>query len=147
MGSCASQGCERRLSPVLCAGHGRPYQAQIPVSHLSVVEFTILLSTCLSSQPGQTSAADVAKRDLRAELMAAEQEAREKKRKAEGKPPLAVENGNPTSAGQDEETNKRRKLLQEALELDKDEDEDASETSEKEGEDNDDEEEYVCSHN
>ncbi|KAI0941555.1 hypothetical protein AcW1_003421 [Taiwanofungus camphoratus] len=92
-------------------------------------------------QPGQTSAADVAKRDLRAELMAAEQEAREKKRKAEGKPPLAVENGNPTSAGQDEETNKRRKLLQEALELDKDEDEDASETSEKEGEDNDDEEE------
>ena len=57
------------------------------------------------------------KRDLRAELLAAEAEARDKKRKAEGKPPLAVENG-----AADEEANKRRKLLQEALEMDKDED-------------------------
>ena len=57
------------------------------------------------------------KRDLRAELLAAEAEARDKKRKAEGKPPLAVENG-----AADEEANKRRRLLQEALEMDKDED-------------------------
>lgn len=59
------------------------------------------------------------KRDLRAELLAAEQEAKNKKRKAEGKPPLPIENGS-----MDEEANKRRKLLQEALELDKDDDED-----------------------
>ena len=71
---------------------------------------------------------EVKKRDLRAELLAAEAEARDKKRKAEGKPPLAVENG-----GADEEANKRRKLLQEALEMDKD-DEDENEGSEK-GED------------
>ncbi|KAI0364952.1 Cwf15/Cwc15 cell cycle control protein [Pilatotrama ljubarskyi] len=80
-------------------------------------------------QPGQTSAADLAKRDLRAELLAAEAEARERKRKAEGKPPLAVENGS-GKEGQDEESNKRRKLLQEALDLDKDDDDD-DEKSEK----------------
>ncbi|KAK7691910.1 hypothetical protein QCA50_005315 [Cerrena zonata] len=72
-------------------------------------------------QPGQTSADEVKKRDLRAELLAAEQEARDRKRKAEGKPPLAVENGSASSAPGygDEESNKRRKLLQEALEMDK----------------------------
>lgn len=70
-------------------------------------------------QIGQTSTAEVQKRDLRAELLAAEQEAKNKKRKAEGKPPLPIENGS-----MDEEANKRRKLLQEALELDKDDDED-----------------------
>jgi len=92
-------------------------------------------------QPGQTSVAEVSKLDLRAELLAAEEEARAKKRKAEGKPPLAVENGSATE-GRDEETNKRRKLLQEALEMDKDDDDDdASEKGEKEGEDNDDDEE------
>ena len=64
---------------------------------------------------------------MRAELLAAEAEAREKKRKAEGKPALAVENG---SAAADEEANKRRKLLQEALEMDKDDDDD-EERSEK----------------
>ena len=82
-------------------------------------------------QPGQTSTAEVAKRDLRAELLAAEAAARDRKRKAEGKPPLAVEAPAPGMAavtaggeGQDEESNKRRKLLQEALELDKDDDDD-----------------------
>jgi len=90
-------------------------------------------------QPGQTSTAEVAKRDLRAELLAAEQEAREKKRKAEGKPPLAVDPGSGAQP-QEDEANKRRKLLQDALELDKDEDEDdASEKGEKEGEDDEDE--------
>jgi len=77
-------------------------------------------------QPGQTSSAEVKKRDLRAELLLAEEEARNKKRKAEGKPPLAVENGSV-----DEEANKRRKLLQDALDLDKDDDDE--EVNEDEG--------------
>lgn len=94
-------------------------------------------------QPGQTSTAEVSKLDLRAELLAAEAEARDKKRKAEGKPPLAVENG----MAPDEEANKRRKLLQEALEMDKDDDDDersekddgAKNDESKEGSDDDDE--------
>ncbi|KAI0076378.1 Cwf15/Cwc15 cell cycle control protein, partial [Panus rudis PR-1116 ss-1] len=87
----------------------------------------------VSFQPGQTSTSEVAKRDLRAELLAAEAEARERKRKAEGKPPLAVESGSADAQGDaDEESNKRRKLLQEALEMDKDDDESGDE---KEGED------------
>jgi len=73
-------------------------------------------------QMGQTSTAEVQKLDLRAELLAAEQEAKNKKRKAEGKPPLPVENGSA-----DEEANKRRKLLQQALELDRDDDDDDEE--------------------
>ncbi|GJE97556.1 Cwf15/Cwc15 cell cycle control protein [Phanerochaete sordida] len=91
-------------------------------------------------QPGQTSVDEIKKRDLRAELLAAEAEARDKKRKAEGKPPLAVENG---VAGEDE-ANKRRKLLQEAMEMDKDdddEDEKPTESGEKEAEDGEDSEE------
>ena len=87
-------------------------------------------------QPGQTSTDDVKKRDLRLELLAAEAEARNKKRKAEGKPPLeedvrkaapieAPKEGIP--APEDDEANKRRKLLQEALEMDKDDDEDNEE--------------------
>ncbi|KAI0774859.1 Pre-mRNA-splicing factor Cwf15/Cwc15 [Trametes elegans] len=76
-------------------------------------------------QPGQTSAAEVAKRDLRAELLAAEAEARERKRKADGKPAPALEDAPAKpGAGADDESNKRRKLLQEALELDKDDDDD-----------------------
>ena len=74
--------------------------------------------------------------------MAAEAEARNKKRKAEGKPPLeedvrkaaaieAPKEGTPTV--EEDEANKRRKLLQEALEMDKDDDEDDH------GEKNDDE--------
>ncbi|EPT00452.1 hypothetical protein FOMPIDRAFT_1146617 [Fomitopsis schrenkii] len=86
-------------------------------------------------QPGQTSVGEVAKRDLRAELLLAEAEARDKKRKAEGKPPLGIENG------QDEEVNKRRKLLQEAIELDKDDDDDEEDKDEKEDEANDDDDE------
>jgi protein CWC15 len=73
----------------------------------------------ISSQVGQTSVAEVKQRDLRAELVAAELEAKNKKRKAEGLPPLAVEGG----PAADEESNKRRKLLQESLDLDKDDDE------------------------
>ncbi|TFK44972.1 Pre-mRNA-splicing factor Cwf15/Cwc15 [Crucibulum laeve] len=81
-------------------------------------------------QVGQTSTAEVKRKDLRAELLAAEQEARNKKRKAEGKAPLTVEDG---SAG-DEEANKRRKLLQQALELDKDDSDDEDEKKEKKDE-------------
>ncbi|KAI0312560.1 Pre-mRNA-splicing factor Cwf15/Cwc15 [Amylostereum chailletii] len=76
-------------------------------------------------QPGQTSVSDVQKRDLRAELLAAEADARARKRKAQGLPvaeaahaPLAITAG-------DEEAHKRRRVLQEALEMDKDADSDA----------------------
>ncbi|KAG6877973.1 hypothetical protein C0993_001375 [Termitomyces sp. T159_Od127] len=86
-------------------------------------------------QIGQTSTEEVKKRDLRAELLAAEQEAQNKKRKAEGKPPLPVEGGQV-----DEEANKRRKLLQEALEMDKDDedDEDDDKKSKEDGTDSND---------
>jgi len=93
-------------------------------------------------QPGQTPSDDVRKRDLRAELLAAEAEARNKKRKAEGKPPLeedvrkaaaieAPKEGTPATG--DDEVNKRRKLLQEALEMDKDDDEDDEEEKNDDG--------------
>jgi protein CWC15 len=78
----------------------------------------------------------VKKRDLRAELLAAEQEAKNKKRKAEGKPPLLEDT--PVQPA-DDESNKRRKLLQEALELDKDDDESADEKGK--GKDDEDEDE------
>ena len=72
------------------------------------------------------------KRDLRTELLLAEQDAKNKKRKAEGKPPLPVPDGLV-----DEESAKRRKLLQDALELDKDDDDEgeAVSTGEKDGKD------------
>ena len=76
-------------------------------------------------QPGQTSVDEVKLRDLRADLLAAEAEARAKKRKAAGLPvedqplaPAAIEDG---------EANKRRKVLQEALEMDRDADSDEDE--------------------
>ena len=62
-------------------------------------------------------------------MLAAEQDARNKKRKAEGKPPLGVEDAAPVPV--DDESNKRRKLLQEALELDKDDDDDEEEKDDK----------------
>lgn len=88
-------------------------------------------------QPGQTTTSDVARRDLRAELAAAERVAQDKKRKAAGLPPLpplasvgAIENGN----GEDEAAAKRRKILEEAAELDRDDSSDEDESDE-EGED------------
>ena len=86
-------------------------------------------------QFGQTSSAEVSRRDLRAELLAAEAEAKEKKRKAEGRPSaaLAVEDGQASGPEKvDDEANKRRKMLQEALELDKDDDDDEASDGEKE---------------
>jgi len=67
---------------------------------------------------------EVKKIDLRGELLAAETEARAKKRKAAG---LPVEDESPVvprAAIEDEEVKKRRKVLQEALEMDKDADSD-----------------------
>lgn len=93
-----------------------------------------------SSQTGQTSSAEVKKRDLRADLLAAEQEARNKKRKAEGKPPLEVE-GPPA----DEEANKRRKLLQDALQLDKDDEDEDDDEKKSEAKDKDEEEDRCVS--
>ena len=91
------------------------------------------LSDTFCRQVGQTSTDEVKKRDLRAELLAAEQDAKNKKRKAEGKPPLGIEDAVPVP--EDDESNKRRKLLQEALELDKDDDDDDDEKEEKEEKD------------
>ncbi len=82
----------------------------------------------LHSQVGQTSTEEVKKRDLRAELLAAEQEARNKKRKAEGKAPLIED------MPADDEANKRRKLLQD-IELDKDDDDEQGKKDDKQADD------------
>lgn len=78
----------------------------------------------------------------------AEEEARNKKRKVDGRPPVAITAG--TDGAEDEETVKRRKLLQETLELDKDDDEEEeegqkeeNEESEEESEDEDDTDELL----
>jgi protein CWC15 len=105
------------------------------------------------SQPGQTATSDVAKRDLRAELLVAEHDAKNKKRKAAGLEPLPFLGAGPAApvgmiaappvdgadgAGTDAEdpAAKRRKLLAEALALDRDDedsdDEDAVSTGEPE---------------
>ena len=65
---------------------------------------------------------EVKKRDLRVELLAAEAESRAKKRKAAGLPVEDVQSA--PAASEDEEAKKRRKVLQEALEMDKDADSD-----------------------
>ncbi|ORX37114.1 Pre-mRNA-splicing factor Cwf15/Cwc15 [Kockovaella imperatae] len=84
-------------------------------------------------QPGQGGAGDIQKRDLKAELLAAERVALDKKRKAQGLPPLpplfnesakAIEAATTPGAGENSEEAseraKRRKILEEAAELDKD---------------------------
>lgn len=94
-------------------------------------------------QVGQTSVSDVARRDLRAELAAAERAAQDKKRKAQGLPPLpppkdakAIGNGEGEgSTEEDEAAAKRRKILEEAAELDRD---DSSDDDDEEDEDDDD---------
>ena len=67
---------------------------------------------------------EVKKTDLRGELLAAEAEARAKKRKAAGLPVEDESSVVPRAAIEDEEVKKRRKVLQEALEMDKDADSD-----------------------
>ncbi|WVW85038.1 hypothetical protein I302_107074 [Kwoniella bestiolae CBS 10118] len=86
-------------------------------------------------QPGQTNTSDVARRDLKAELAAAERNALEKKRKSQGLPPLpplegALRIGN-GEREDDEVAAKRRKVLEEAAELDRDEESDEEEVKEK----------------
>ncbi|KAL1405841.1 complexed with cef1p [Vanrija albida] len=85
-------------------------------------------------QPGQVTTSDVARRDLRAELAAAERAAQDKKRKAAGLPPLpplagaaAIENGE----SEDEERAKRRRILEEAAELDADDSDEEEEDGDK----------------
>ena len=78
-------------------------------------------------QAGQTSVDEVKKKDLRAELLEAEEEARNKKRRIDGSAPLAIE------AAGDDEASKRRRILQEALELDKDEDDEDEDEGSKDG--------------
>lgn len=91
-------------------------------------------------QPGQTNTSDVARRDLKAEFLAAERAALDKKRKTEGLPPLAPlgsqQDGQLRIEGardgeEDETAAKRRKILEEAAEMDKD---DESESEGEEGE-------------
>ncbi|KAJ1306082.1 hypothetical protein OPQ81_010794 [Rhizoctonia solani] len=96
-------------------------------------------------QPGQTSVGDVKKRDLRTDLLLAEHEAKNKKRKAAGQDPLplppalvaltatttpvaAIENG---PSGEEDPAAKRQRMLQEALELDRDDDDDDDEAKAK----------------
>jgi len=101
-------------------------------------------------QPGQTSSEEVKRRDLRAELLAAEQEARERKRRADGTFVADSESTGLVIAVEDgdaEESSKRRKLLQEAIrterseEDDDDDDERSKNDDEDENDDDDDDDE------
>jgi len=94
------------------------------ISKLSLAQHTKLKFR----QPGQNSSGDILRRDLKAELAAAERASNEKKRKAAGLPPLEtissdlrIENGGEDT---DDEAAKRRKVLEEALEMDKDDSDD-----------------------
>ncbi|KAG8862588.1 hypothetical protein FRB96_001145 [Tulasnella sp. 330] len=95
-------------------------------------------------QAGQSSTSEVSRRDLRVELLAAEADAREKKRKAEGRPldaPVKAAGMIESGDLEDDEANKRRKLLQEAIALDKDDesgDEKNEEDQDKDDSDDDD---------
>jgi len=90
-------------------------------------------------QPGQTSTAEVSKKDLRAELMLAEREARDRKRKAAGLPVEEPEPVPQRQAIESEEANKRRKMLSEAVELDRDDDEEEEKKKRKDDADEDEE--------
>lgn len=90
-------------------------------------------------QPGQTSASDVEKRDLRAELLRSEREALNRKRKAQGLEPLAPAASdllltNTSETGKEDATEedpaaKRRRILEEAAKLDADDDSDDEQPS------------------
>ena len=135
MGSCTGKRCQRWLTPIFSAGYGCTHETQISVREIVIFGFDNYYKPISNtrSQIGQTSTVEVKKRDLRAELLAAEQDAKNKKRKAEGKPPLSVEDA-PVPV--DDESNKRRKLLQEALELDKDDEEEEEEEEKDEKDEN-----------
>ncbi|GAA5896260.1 spliceosome-associated CWC15 family protein [Sporobolomyces salmoneus] len=79
-------------------------------------------------QPGQDSHGEVQRRDLKLELMAAERESEMRKKK--GERGLVVDKGllmleeKERDSREQEEANKRRKLLQEVADLDKDDEDD-----------------------
>ena len=74
-------------------------------------------------QPGQTSVSEVKKVNLHTELLAAEADACAKKRKAAGLPVEDVSSAVLVAGAiEDAEVKKRRKVLQDALEMDKDAD-------------------------
>jgi hypothetical protein len=85
-------------------------------------------------QPGQTNQGDVQRRDLKAELAAAERAAQDKKRKAAGLAPLPApaEVVLAIEADDDEERTKRRRLLEEAMAADKDDESESEEENEDE---------------
>jgi protein CWC15 len=121
------KGSSRQYSVRDMAAHTK-LKFRCGLHQLSVPLFTYntAIPTHFPRQPGQTSVSEVKKSNLRAELLAAEAEARAKKRKAAG---LPVEDEPPVvvAAIEDAEANKRRKVLQEALEMDKDADSDEDE--------------------
>jgi hypothetical protein len=97
-------------------------------------------------QPGQTSTSEVSSSDLRVQLLIAERKAVDKKRKAQGLGPLpelvlpgqkSIEGGE-GGAEEDGERAKRRKVLEEAVGLDRDDEDDEAEDDDKEGAGSDD---------
>lgn len=125
-----AQGKERAAGSRQYSSRDMAQQTKLKFRCVLSADSTALL-TCVRRQPGQTAQSDIAKLDLRAELLLAEQEARDRKRKAEGKPveTLAIDSGKDADA--DDEANKRRKLLEEALEMDKDDGDDDNANEEK----------------
>lgn len=105
------------------------------ISKLSLASYTKLKFR----RPGQTNTSDVARRDLRAELIAAERAASDKKRKAAGLPALDYPSADAATLriegvsgagemeGGDDEAKKRRRVLEAAAELDKDDSDDENE--------------------
>lgn len=99
----------------------------------------------------------MSKKDLKFELLVAEHDANNKKRKAEGKPEIEFEHQEAQKAieqAPDSESNKRRKILEDALEMDKDDedeneqpakDKDSGDKSGDEKEDDDDNDRYTHS--
>lgn len=80
------------------------------------------------------------RRDLKAELAAAERVAQDKKRKAAGLPPLLPSADVALGIeAADDEGAKRRKLLEEALEADKEDESDSEEEEENDEEEDSDE--------
>ena len=126
MGPSTGQRDQIRLSAILCEGHGLADETQVQVSSPAHISLHRRLNSPKIRQAGQSSTSEIARKDLRAELLAAEAEAKEKKRKAEGRPLDAPSAAmiEAASGGDDDDASKRRKLLQEAIALDKDDDDD-----------------------
>ena len=122
MGPGTGSRCQGRLAPVLRARHGVAHKAQVSVNR-SIVPSSAAADSMSFSQCGQTSTAEVARRDLRAELLEAEAAARAKK----GLAPLGEKRPLEVEPAEEDEAAKRRKLLQDAIELDRDDDDEDDE--------------------